>query len=96
MSGHSLNGQPISARRARRTRAVGKIFTKIIKEISVAARIGGGARIRIPACAQRSWRPSGNMPADNIKRAIQKGTGELPGSVIEEAVYEAMGRAESP
>ncbi|MGD1104848.1 MAG: YebC/PmpR family DNA-binding transcriptional regulator, partial [Terriglobia bacterium] len=69
-----------------------KIFTKIIKEISVAARISGGdpdsnPRLRTAIAAAKAE----NMPADNIKRAIQKGTGELPGTIIEEAIYEAYG-----
>lgn len=70
----------------------GKIFTKIIKEITVAARIGGGdqdgnPRLRAAIIAAKQ----ANMPADNVKRAIQKGTGELPGVAYEEINYEGYG-----
>jgi YebC/PmpR family DNA-binding regulatory protein len=70
----------------------GKIFTKIIKEISVAAKIGGGdpdGNPRLRAAIQAA--KAANMPADNVKRAIQKGTGELPGVSYEEVVYEGYG-----
>jgi YebC/PmpR family DNA-binding regulatory protein len=70
----------------------GRIFTKLIKEITVAARISGGdpngnPRLRSAVDAARA----ANMPSDNIKRAIQKGTGELPGQQIEEISYEGYG-----
>ena len=70
----------------------GKIFTKIIKEITVAAKIGGGdsegnPRLRAAVLAAKA----ANMPADNIKRAIQKGTGELPGVTYDEINYEGYG-----
>src|SRR6266700_5673013 len=70
----------------------GKICTKLIKEITVAARISGGdpdnnPRLRTAILAAKAE----NMPADNIKRAIQKGTGELPGSVYEEFTLEGYG-----
>jgi YebC/PmpR family DNA-binding regulatory protein len=70
----------------------GKIFTKIIKEITVAARIGGGdpngnPRLRAAILEAKQ----SNMPGDNIKRAIQKGTGELPGVAYEEITYEGYG-----
>ena len=70
----------------------GKIFTRLIKELTVAARAGGGdpdmnPRLRtIIADAKQ-----GNMPADNIKRAIRRGTGEEPGVSYDEAQYEAYG-----
>ena len=70
----------------------GKIFTKIIKEITVAARIGGGdpeGNARLRTVIQKA--KEANMPADNIKKAIQKGTGELPGVSYEEAVFEGYG-----
>jgi len=70
----------------------GKIFTKIIKEITVAARIGGGdpeGNARLRTVIQKA--KESNMPADNIKKAIQKGTGELPGVSYEEAVFEGYG-----
>ncbi|NIM01028.1 MAG: YebC/PmpR family DNA-binding transcriptional regulator [Acidobacteria bacterium] len=70
----------------------GKLFTKLIKELTVAARLGGGdvdgnPRLRTAVAAAKA----ANMPADNIKRAIQKGTGELPGVSYEEVTYEGYG-----
>ncbi len=70
----------------------GKIFTRAGKEITIAAKIGGGdvdanPRLRVAVTKARA----ANMPADNIKRAIQKGTGEIPGVVYEEIVYEGYG-----
>lgn len=70
----------------------GRLFTRLIKEITVAARIGGGdpngnPRLRSAVDTARA----ANMPSDNIKRAIQKGTGELPGQQIEEITYEGYG-----
>jgi len=70
----------------------GKVFTKIIKEITIAARIGGGdpagnPRLRTAIEAAKA----ANMPHDNIKRATQKGTGELPGLQYEEVSYEGYG-----
>jgi len=70
----------------------GKVFTKIIKEITVAARTGGGdpgGNPRLRAAVQAA--KAANMPADNVKRAIQKGTGELPGVSYEEINYEGYG-----
>src|SRR5512134_3081413 len=70
----------------------GKIFTKIGKEIIVAAKLGGGdvngnPRLRTAVAKAKAV----SMPADNIKRAIQKGTGELPGEQYEEITYEGYG-----
>ena len=70
----------------------GKTFTKIIKEITVAAKIGGGdpggnPRLRAAILAAKG----ANMPGDNVKRAIMKGTGELPGVSYEEITYEGYG-----
>jgi YebC/PmpR family DNA-binding regulatory protein len=70
----------------------GKLFSKISKEISVAARIGGGnpdmnPRLRLAIEKAKD----ANMPSDNIKRAIMKGTGELPGTSYEEFIYEGYG-----
>lgn len=70
----------------------GQLFTKVIKEITIAARIGGGdpdgnARLRTAILKAKE----GNMPADNIKKAVQKGTGELPGVQYEEITYEGYG-----
>ena len=91
MSGHS-KWATIKHKKGAADARRGKIFTKIIKEMSVAARIGGGdpdsnPRLRTAIAAAKAE----NMPADNIKRAIQKGTGELPGTIIEEAEYDAYG-----
>ena len=70
----------------------GKIFTRLIKEISIAAKNGGGdpdsnPRLRGAILAAKSE----NMPQDNIKRAIQRGTGELPGTTYEEFSLEGYG-----
>jgi len=70
----------------------GKIFSKLIKEITVAARLGGGdpeanARLRNAIAAAKAQ----NMPKDNIERAIKKGTGELSGTSYEESTYEGYG-----
>ena len=70
----------------------GKVFTKISKEITVAAKIGGGdpdgnPRLRLAIIKSKEV----NMPADNVKKAIQRGTGELPGMSYEEATYEGYG-----
>ena len=91
MSGHS-KWATIKHKKGAADARRGKIFTRLIKEITVAARIGGGdpdgnPRLRAAVNAAKAE----NMPADNIKRAIQKGTGELPGASYEEAVYEGYG-----
>jgi YebC/PmpR family DNA-binding regulatory protein len=91
MSGHS-KWSKVKHVKAVQDVKKGKIFTKIIKEISVAARVGGGdpngnPRLRAAVLAAKQ----ANMPADNIKRAIQKGTGELPGVAYEEITYEGYG-----
>jgi YebC/PmpR family DNA-binding regulatory protein len=70
----------------------GKTFTKIIREMTVAARLGGGdpesnPRLRTVVTKAKEV----NMPADNIKKAIQRGTGELPGVTYEETTYEGYG-----
>jgi YebC/PmpR family DNA-binding regulatory protein len=70
----------------------GRIFTRLIKEISVAARMGGGdpdanPRLRSAIASAKAE----NMPKDNIERAIKKGTGELEGAVYEEITYEGYG-----
>ncbi len=93
MSGHS-KWASIKHRKADKDAKRGKIFTKLIKENTVAARLGGGdpeanARLRTVLLASKA----ANMPADNIKRAIKKGTGELPGVQYEEVVYEGYGPA---
>src|SRR3989338_7406475 len=70
----------------------GKVFTKLIKEITIAARIGGGdpngnPRLRTAIAKAKE----SNMPSDNIKKAIQRGTGELPGVNYEESIFEGYG-----
>lgn len=70
----------------------GRVFTKIIREITTAAKVGGGdpegnPRLRTAIAKAKEV----NMPMDNIKKAIQRGTGELPGVTYEEAVYEGYG-----
>ena len=91
MSGHS-KWATIKHKKGAADARRGKVFTKLIKEITVAARLGGGdvdanPRLRTAVTAAKAE----NMPADNIKRAIQKGTGELPGTSYEECVYEGYG-----
>ncbi|MDR2436347.1 MAG: YebC/PmpR family DNA-binding transcriptional regulator [Puniceicoccales bacterium] len=68
----------------------GKLFSLIGKELAIAARLGGGDpnfNARLRNLIQKA--KAANMPADNIKKAIQKGTGEVPGCVIDELLYEA-------
>src|SRR5712692_10586923 len=70
----------------------GKIFTKIIREITVAARTGGGVRAQNPRLRAAVDKALGqNMPKDNIERAIKRGTGELEGAHYEEVSYEGYG-----
>lgn len=91
MAGHSKWAN-IQHRKGRQDAKRGKIFTKLIKEITVAARLGGGEinfnpRLRSAVAAAKEQ----NMPADNISRAIKKGTGELEGVNYEEIRYEGYG-----
>ena len=91
MSGHS-KWHTIKHKKGAADAKRGKIFTRIIKELTVAARAGGGdidtnPRLRTIVAEAKSV----NMPADNIKRAIQRGTGELPGVSYEEITYEGYG-----
>ena len=91
MAGHSKWAN-IQHRKGRQDAKKGKIFTKIIKEITVAARLGGGdtnmnPRLRAAVAEAKEE----NMPADNIMRAIKKGTGELEGVNYEEIRYEGYG-----
>lgn len=93
MSGHS-KWSTIKRKKGKADAERGKIFTRLIKEITVAAREGGGdadanPRLRTAVAAAKA----ANMPADNIKRGIQKGTGELPGVVYESLTYEGYGPA---
>jgi YebC/PmpR family DNA-binding regulatory protein len=91
MSGHS-KWATTKHKKAATDAKRGKIFTKIGKEITVAARLGGGdpdgnPRLRTAVAKAKSV----SLPAENIKRAIQKGTGELPGVSYEEITYEGYG-----
>ena len=91
MSGHS-KWSTIKHKKGAADAKRGRIFTRLIKELTVAAREGGGsvdtnARLRKAVDDAKA----ANMPADNIKRAIQRGTGELPGVQYEEVTFEGYG-----
>ena len=91
MSGHS-KWATIKRKKAATDAKRGKIFTKLIKELIIAARDGGGDPETNPRLRQAvSTAKTANMPNDNIKRAIQKGTGELEGVSYEEFTYEGYG-----
>ncbi len=91
MAGHSKWAN-IQHRKGRQDAKRGKIFTKIIKEITVAARLGGGDAAMNPRLrAAIALAKEENMPADNIIRATKKGTGELEGVSYEEIRYEGYG-----
>lgn len=91
MSGHS-KWHSIKYKKAAQDAKRGKIFTKIIRELSVAARMGGGDSDANPRLRKAISDAKGvNMPADNIKRAIMKGTGELEGVTYDEITYEGYG-----
>jgi YebC/PmpR family DNA-binding regulatory protein len=91
MSGHS-KWHSIKHKKGALDAKRGRMFTKLIKEITIAARIGGGDIEGNPRLRKAVADAKGvNMPADNIKRAIQKGTGELEGGQIEEIMYEGYG-----
>ncbi len=90
MSGHS-KWATIKHKKAALDAKRGKVFTRLIKEIMIAARSGGdvdaNARLRTAVAAAKAV----SMPADNIKRAIMRGTGELEGGQIEEIMFEGYG-----
>lgn len=91
MSGHS-KWHSIKHKKGAIDAKRGKAFTKLIKEVTVAARLGGkdpdsNPRLRTAIAAAKAE----NMPKDNIERAIKKGTGELEGTVYEEITYEGYG-----
>lgn len=91
MSGHS-KWATIKRKKAVTDSRRGKLFTQLIKEITIAAKAGGGdpagnPRLRLAIDKGKA----ANMPAENIKRAVQKGTGELPGVNYEEITYEIYG-----
>ena len=88
MSGHSRWSQ-IKRKKGKADVQRGKLFSKILREITVAAKNGGGdpkGNMRLKAAIESAKEV--NMPQDNIKRAVQKGTGELPGESYEEITYE--------
>ncbi len=91
MSGHN-KWSSIKHKKGAADARRGRIFTKLIKEITVSARMGGGdpngnPRLRSAILAAKTE----NMPKDNIERAIKKGTGELEGVSYEESIYEGYG-----
>jgi YebC/PmpR family DNA-binding regulatory protein len=91
MSGHS-KWHSIKHKKAATDSKRGRIFTRLIKEMTAAARNGGGdvesnPRLRLAVATAKS----NNMPADNIKKAIMRGTGELPGVSYEDVNYEGFG-----
>ena len=91
MSGHS-KWKTNKARKTAADAKKGAAYTKVIKEITVAAREGGGnpdTNIRLRTAMTRA--KEANMPSDNVKMAIKRGTGEIPGIVYETVIYEAYG-----
>ena len=91
MSGHS-KWSTIKHKKGALDAKRGRMFTRLIREITIAARSGGGdpsgnPRLRTAVSAAKE----ANMPADNITRAIKKGTGELEGQTLEEVTYEGYG-----
>ncbi|MED6339338.1 MAG: YebC/PmpR family DNA-binding transcriptional regulator, partial [SAR324 cluster bacterium] len=91
MSGHS-KWSTIKHRKAAQDAKRGKVFTKLIKELTIAARMGGSdldanPRLRTAVANAKSQ----SMPKDNIDRAIKKGAGELDGVIYEEIIYEGYG-----
>jgi YebC/PmpR family DNA-binding regulatory protein len=91
MSGHS-KWASIKHKKGALDAKRGKLFTKIIREMTIAARLGGGDPESNPRLRTAVDKAKGsNMPADNIKRAIQKGTGELEGMAYEDITLEGYG-----
>ena len=91
MSGHS-KWATIKRKKGAADAKRGQLFTKIGRELTMAARSGGGdpeANINLRMIVQKAR--ASNMPKDNIERAIKRGTGELEGATLEEAMYEAYG-----
>src|SRR5436305_12541370 len=91
MSGHS-KWSTIKHKKGAADAKRGKVFTRIIKEMTIAARLGGGdidgnPRLRAAVAEAKS----NNMPKDNIERAVKRGTGELEGTMYEELTYEGYG-----
>jgi YebC/PmpR family DNA-binding regulatory protein len=90
MSGHSKWSQ-IKRKKAKTDQHRGKIFSKLVREITTAARTGGDPKMNMRLKTAIEEAKAVNMPADTLKRAIQKGTGELPGETYEEITYEGYG-----
>ncbi|MEM6456458.1 MAG: YebC/PmpR family DNA-binding transcriptional regulator [Acidobacteriota bacterium] len=91
MAGHS-KWSTIKRKKAAVDAKRGKVFTKILREVTIAARIGGGdpdGNPRLRSAIQEAR--TNNVPSDNIERAVKKGTGELEGAVYEEVTYEGYG-----
>src|SRR3989442_12216430 len=96
MSGHSRWSQ-IKRKKGKADVQRGKLFSKILREITVAAKHGGGdpkGNLRLKAAGEAA--KAANMPADNIKRAVQKGTGEVPGERYVESTYAGYGHGGVP
>ena len=91
MAGHSKWAN-IRHRKGAQDKKRSKIFTKLIKEITIASRLGGGEISSNPRLRKAvSNAKSSNLPLDKIERAIKKGTGELEGVIYEEVTYEGYG-----
>ncbi|HDI51444.1 YebC/PmpR family DNA-binding transcriptional regulator [candidate division KSB1 bacterium] len=91
MSGHS-KWSSIKRKKGKLDAQRGRVFTRLIKEITVAARLGGGDENANPRLRKAiAEAKANNMPAANIERAIKRGTGELPGVNYEEVIYEGYG-----
>src|SRR5580700_6937754 len=91
MSGHS-KWATIKHKKGALDAKRGKLFTKLIKEITVAARMGGGDVNGNPRLRKAVTDAKGQaMPAETIKRAIQRGSGELEGAIYDEVIYEGTG-----
>lgn len=91
MSGHS-KWASIKHKKAIVDAKRGKIWTKLVREITIAAKLGGGVPENNPRLRKAiEDARAANMPADNIKRGIQRGTGELPGAIYEELAFEGYG-----
>src|SRR5213080_5467281 len=91
MSGHS-KWSTIKHKKGAADAKRGKVFTRILKEMTIAARLGGGdpdgnPRLRAAVAEAKA----NNMPKDNIERAVKRGTGELEGAAYEEVTYEGYG-----
>ncbi len=94
MGGHS-HWAGIKHKKAITDAKKGKVFTKIIKEITIAARLSGGDPAHNPRLRKAmDDAKAANMPLDNVKRAVMKGTGQLPGAMYEDVMYEGYGPAQ--